>query len=119
MSRKHGTWAHLQIHGLFGYALMAAGVLRVVEVCFVLNDGPSPPGFVRIFQHLPPYVRVIFEDWRSGLTHVAVDSRRYTIHVRHGRGDAPRRRVSSESLLAAVFTYVAALASTMFPTLWP
>lgn len=29
------------VHGLFGYALMAAGVARVVEVCFVLNDRPT------------------------------------------------------------------------------
>ena len=27
-----------------------------MEVCFVLNDGPTPPGVVRVFQHLPPYV---------------------------------------------------------------
>lgn len=41
---------------MFGYALMAAGVLRIVEICFVLQDGPSVPGHARIFQHLPPYV---------------------------------------------------------------
>ena len=29
------------IHGLFGYALMAAGTARIVEVCFVLNDQPT------------------------------------------------------------------------------
>lgn len=29
------------VHGLFGYALMAAGVARVIEVCFVLNDRPT------------------------------------------------------------------------------
>ncbi|WWC89779.1 uncharacterized protein L201_004705 [Kwoniella dendrophila CBS 6074] len=45
-----------KIHGLFGYALIAAGTLRLVEVCFVLNDKPTPPGTVRIFQHLPPYL---------------------------------------------------------------
>ncbi|WVW82859.1 hypothetical protein I302_104871 [Kwoniella bestiolae CBS 10118] len=45
-----------KIHGLFGYALIAAGTLRLIEVCFVLNDKPTPPGTVRIFQHLPPYL---------------------------------------------------------------
>ncbi|WWC69246.1 uncharacterized protein I206_103183 [Kwoniella pini CBS 10737] len=45
-----------KIHGLFGYALIAAGALRLVEVCFVLNDKPTPSGTVRIFQHLPPYL---------------------------------------------------------------
>lgn len=29
------------VHGLFGYALMAAGVARIVEVCFVLQDRPT------------------------------------------------------------------------------
>lgn len=26
------------IHALFGYALMAAGAARIIEICFVLND---------------------------------------------------------------------------------
>lgn len=47
-----------QIHALFGYTLMSAGVLRIVEICFVLNDKPTPSnGAIRVFQHLPPYVR--------------------------------------------------------------
>jgi hypothetical protein len=45
-----------QIHGLFGYALMAAGVMRIIEVCFVLQDGPSDSSNIRILQYLPPYV---------------------------------------------------------------
>ncbi|WVQ71786.1 hypothetical protein IAR50_001327 [Cryptococcus sp. DSM 104548] len=49
-----------KIHALFGYALMGAGALRVVEICFVLNDQPTPSsGHVRIFQHLPPYLLVL------------------------------------------------------------
>ncbi|ORY28304.1 putative membrane protein [Naematelia encephala] len=48
-----------KIHALFGYALIAAGALRIVEICFVLNDGPTPPGVTRIFQHLPPYLLVL------------------------------------------------------------
>jgi hypothetical protein len=45
-----------KIHGLFGYALIAAGVMRLIEICFVLSDNATPHGVVRIFQHLPPYV---------------------------------------------------------------
>nr|XP_031861156.1 uncharacterized protein CI109_003517 [Kwoniella shandongensis]KAA5528228.1 hypothetical protein CI109_003517 [Kwoniella shandongensis] len=48
-----------KIHALFGYALMGAGVARIIEVCFVLNDNPTPPGTIRIFQHLPPYLLVL------------------------------------------------------------
>lgn len=45
-----------KIHALFGYALIAAGALRIVEVCFVLHDEPTPSPLIRVFQHLPPYV---------------------------------------------------------------
>lgn len=44
---------------MFGYALILAGILRVVEVCFVLNDSATPSPTVRIFQHLPPYLLVL------------------------------------------------------------
>lgn len=29
------------VHALFGYSLMAAGVARIIEVCFVLHDRPT------------------------------------------------------------------------------
>lgn len=32
------------IHALFGYALMGVGVARIVEVCFLLEDGPTGHG---------------------------------------------------------------------------
>ncbi|RXK36232.1 membrane protein [Tremella mesenterica] len=48
-----------KIHALFGYALIAAGVLRLVEICFVLNDQATPHGIIRVFQHLPPYLLVL------------------------------------------------------------
>ena len=51
-----------KIHGLFGYALVAAGVMRLIEICFVLNDNATPHGVVRIFQHLPPYVSYVQYD---------------------------------------------------------
>jgi hypothetical protein len=51
-----------KIHGLFGYALIAAGVMRLIEICFVLNDNATPHGVVRIFQHLPPYVSHFWAD---------------------------------------------------------
>lgn len=51
------------VHALFGYVLMAAGVCRIIEVCFVLHDQPTgtnvepAPGAwfgVYAFQYLPP-----------------------------------------------------------------
>lgn len=58
-----GMSAHAQslmistkIHAMFGYALMAAGICRIIEVCFVLGDRPTPPGLGRVFQQLPPYL---------------------------------------------------------------
>jgi hypothetical protein len=35
---------------------MAAGLVRIIEVCFVLQDGPSDSGNIRILQYLTPYV---------------------------------------------------------------
>lgn len=41
---------------MFGYSLILAGILRIVEICFVLQDAPTPSPAVRVFQHLPPYL---------------------------------------------------------------
>lgn len=65
------------VHSLFGYALMGAGIARMIEVCLVLQDRPtgntreSPDRAVRseeavngswypirAFQYLPPYLLV-------------------------------------------------------------
>ncbi|GAA6006960.1 hypothetical protein JCM10207_009152 [Rhodosporidiobolus poonsookiae] len=62
------------VHKLFGWALMAAGAARVVEVCFVLRDAPTPPSSAsdpsspgpQAFQHLTPFLLVL-----SGLTFMA------------------------------------------------
>ncbi|KAI5790088.1 putative integral membrane protein [Geopyxis carbonaria] len=43
------------IHAVFGYTLMAAGLTRIIEICFILKDKPEldePSSF----QHLPPYL---------------------------------------------------------------
>lgn len=66
---NHGQ--HLEfstdIHRLFGWALMAAGLTRIIEICFVLRDEPTPAveGTARpkAFQHLTPFLLVL-----SGLT---------------------------------------------------
>lgn len=53
------------VHALFGYCLMAAGIARIVEVCFLLQDEPTGQGEVqrrhsssawfpvRAFQYVP------------------------------------------------------------------
>ncbi|SCV72118.1 BQ2448_4812 [Microbotryum intermedium] len=55
------------VHKFFGFALIAAGFARIIEVCFVLADQPSPiisPSVsARAFQHMTPYLLVL-----SGLT---------------------------------------------------
>lgn len=50
---------HLQIstkvHAMFGLALMAGGLSRIIEISFLLRDkGCSADGLVLTFQHLPP-----------------------------------------------------------------
>ncbi|CUM67104.1 uncharacterized protein PRCAT00004793001 [Priceomyces carsonii] len=51
---------HLQIstkvHGVFGIALMAAGVSRIIEILMLLKDAPcSENGNILAFQYLPPF----------------------------------------------------------------
>lgn len=65
---KQAVAISTEIHALFGYTLMAGGLCRVIEICFVLNEGPSGsiprerrPGEwfpVSIFQYLPPFLLV-------------------------------------------------------------
>lgn len=43
------------IHAAFGYTLMAAGVSRIIEICFVLKDKPSSDDPMA-FQHLTPFL---------------------------------------------------------------
>ncbi|BGP16426.1 hypothetical protein JCM10213_004018 [Rhodosporidiobolus nylandii] len=47
------------VHKFFGASLMAAGAARVVEVCFVLKDAPTPEVTSttgpKAFQHLTPF----------------------------------------------------------------
>lgn len=44
-----------KIHSLFGIALMGAGLLRVIEISFLLNDTQSSTKILS-FQHLPPFL---------------------------------------------------------------
>ena len=65
---KQAVAISTHIHALFGYALIAGGVCRIIEICFVLRDAPSGtvdrptvPGAwfpVSVFQYLPPFLLV-------------------------------------------------------------
>lgn len=52
------------IHANFGYALMAAGLARIVEVCFFSKNN----GSVQIFRQLPPYFLIL-----SGLIYMGAN----------------------------------------------
>ncbi|CAG8470512.1 13603_t:CDS:2 [Funneliformis caledonium] len=41
------------VHSVFGYALMGAGLIRIIEVCFFTKNDES----IKIIQQLPPFVR--------------------------------------------------------------
>lgn len=42
--------------------------MRIIEVCFVLQDGPSDSNNIRILQYLPPYVSPLRSSWTRKLT---------------------------------------------------
>lgn len=47
-----------KVHAFFGYALMAAGLTRIIEISFILQDKPSDSKAIKAFQHLPPVLLV-------------------------------------------------------------
>lgn len=47
-----------KVHAFFGYALMFAGLTRIIEIGFILKDQPSDSTAIRAFQHLPPFLLV-------------------------------------------------------------
>jgi hypothetical protein len=55
------------VHRFFGASLIAAGLARIVEICFVLHDAPTPgvtsTNGPKAFQHLTPFLLTL-----SGLT---------------------------------------------------
>lgn len=49
-----------KVHSMFGLVLMTGGLTRIIEICFVLNNGPcSESGKVLIAQHFPPFCLVM------------------------------------------------------------
>jgi hypothetical protein len=56
-----------QVHSAFGVILISAGLARIIEICFVLFDGPSMDratendergSLIKSFQHVPPFVSI-------------------------------------------------------------
>lgn len=62
-AHEQSTVFSTKVHTLFGFALVAAGIARIIEICFVMNDAPADSSHPRAFQHLPPFFLVL-----SGLT---------------------------------------------------
>lgn len=49
-----------KVHAMFGITLMAGGLTRIFEICFLLKDGPSSKlGKILSFQHFPPLCLVM------------------------------------------------------------
>ena len=80
------------IHTVFGYTLMAAGAVRVIEISFVLKDSPQicskNKEETNSFQYLTPYVSSPIQS-RPPLTNMppltAPPRLRLPLHVRHRR----------------------------------
>lgn len=47
-----------KVHAFFGYALMAAGISRIIEVSFILKDEPADSSKIRSFQYLTPFLLI-------------------------------------------------------------
>lgn len=57
-----------QVHLMFGVALMMAGVVRIIEVSFVLHDSPSDASNIKTWQYLTPLMLVLSGIFFMGAT---------------------------------------------------
>ncbi|KAJ3155828.1 hypothetical protein HDU89_005386 [Geranomyces variabilis] len=48
-----------QLHGIFGTTLMLTGVVRIIEITFVLRDQPADSENILSFQHVPPFLLMV------------------------------------------------------------
>ncbi|KAK9896564.1 hypothetical protein P389DRAFT_171826 [Cystobasidium minutum MCA 4210] len=58
------TMLSTNVHAIFGYTLMAAGICRIIEICFVLREGhdaanQTAAGQMSAFQHLTPFLLIV------------------------------------------------------------
>ena len=47
-----------KVHAMFGIALMTAGLVRIIEISFILKDRPHSGQFIRSWQFLTPFLLV-------------------------------------------------------------
>lgn len=47
-----------KVHSFFGWALILSGLTRIIEISFVLKDGPSKLAVAKAWQFLPPFLLV-------------------------------------------------------------
>jgi hypothetical protein len=101
-------------HSIFGYTLMSAGIVRMIEISFILRDkdtlsedGTDPSSF----QYLTPFVSRSISIRSLRLIAIpALGGRRLHFYGRHGRTNGPARRqrrgprfISSDSLQRSLF----------------
>ena len=89
------------VHTMFGYTLMAAGAMRVVEISFVLKDRNSlsdtDPAEINSFQYLTPFVSSFLLcnfPIKTDLCPTAPLHIWPSLHGRHGRANGPLSRCS-------------------------
>lgn len=47
-----------KVHAFFGYALMCGGIVRIIEIAFVLKDKPSDRNDIKTWQYLTPFLLI-------------------------------------------------------------
>lgn len=47
-----------KVHAFFGYALMCGGLVRIIEIAFILNDKPSDRNGIKTWQYLTPFLLI-------------------------------------------------------------
>lgn len=72
------------IHSYFGYMLMAGGLSRIIEICFVWKQGEFKE--ISPWQYIPPLVSVVTLKYGEDLIlHIDIDVGWFIVHGINGR----------------------------------
>lgn len=90
------------VHSIFGYTLMGAGLVRIIEISFVLRDKPtlSEDGTdPNSFQYLTPFVSFLVHFCRKGHSHQTISS---CMPLAFSSWAPPRNKCNSSTLNTSI-----------------
>lgn len=101
LSHSQGMMISSHVHYMFGVVLLVTAVVRIIEISFVLDDGPADNDNIRVWQYLTPLLLV-----ESGILFMSATQQSMMFLEDHGIMAAPYILILSS---VASFVVLAAL----------